>query len=96
MAYEWRNESDPPVLQCTGEMGHIECGELRNELLVAVSDGRDWSLDLSGVTEAGTLFVQLLMSAKLMAESQGRTLSLANVSTPVRSAFERVAVEIGA
>jgi len=95
MSFEWINESDPPVLQCTGDMGHIECGELREHLLTAAAEGRDLRIDISKVADAGTIFVQLLISARRTAELQGRSWVLQGASDSVQAAFARVAVAEG-
>jgi anti-anti-sigma regulatory factor len=96
MSYEWGSESETPVLFCSGEIGHIECGNLRTEILKAIESSQDLNLDLSGVTDAGTMFVQLTISAKIAAEAKGLSMNLLNASASILSAFERTGVEMGA
>lgn len=95
MSYEWRNESETPVLLCSGELGPIECGELRTELLSAMDAQHDFAIDLAGVNEAGTIFVQLMISARAAAEAKGVAVTVINPSEIASTAFRRISVEMG-
>ena len=95
MSFEWREHSGKDVLWLSGEQGHIECGELRTELLSAIDTRQEVILDMSNISEAGTIFVQLVLSAKKQAASKGITLRVADPSLAATTAFERVGLSAG-
>lgn len=96
MSFEWRTESDGTVLFCEGEMGHLACEELRTELLLAMDYQRELNIDLSGVTDAGSIFVQVLASSRKTANARELSVNLLNPSPAVESAMQRISVGQGA
>jgi anti-anti-sigma regulatory factor len=94
MNCEWRDELGKSVLFCSGEMGHIECANLRSELLSAMEKSKPLNIDVSGVTEAGTIFAQVLISTRSTAALRGLSMNLLKPSEAAKGALERIGIKM--
>lgn len=82
--------SDRHTLPIEGDVSIYTVGELKSQLLQAMTQHPALDLDLAMVTEIDGAGVQLLMSARKQALAMGQTLTLSNHSMPVLEMWERL------
>jgi anti-anti-sigma factor len=76
-------------IQLEGELDHEGCALIRDRFDQAVLDGEgDVVVAMDGVTFLASMGVGMLLKARETLASQGRTLKLSGVRTPVRKALE--------
>ena len=94
MAFEWLDSVDGRVLSCSGDLGPVECSELHRELVHATAVEGAIAIDLSRVTEAGTMAIQLVLSAQKTASDLGKAFRLTHPSQCWTSACERASLRV--
>lgn len=72
------------ALRLDGELTVHTAADRRAQVLSALDAGGAIGLDLSGVTEADTAGVQLLLVLRREADLQGRTLEVTGAATALR------------
>lgn len=82
--------TDRHTLPIEGDVSIYTVGELKSQLLQAMTQHPALDLDLAMVTEIDGAGVQLLMSARKQALAMGQTLTLSNHSMPVLEMWERL------
>jgi anti-anti-sigma factor len=82
--------TDRHTLPIEGDVSIYTVGELKSQLLQAMTQHPALDLDLTMVTEIDGAGVQLLMSARKQALAMGQTLTLSNHSMPVIEMWERL------
>ena len=95
MSCETKDLKNKRVLRCAGDLGHLECEEIRKEVLSAFDQHRNLDVDLSRVSEAGTILVQVLLAARRTAAEVGVGFAVSAASDAAKQAFERVGLEVG-
>jgi len=78
------------VITVTGGVGLDEAGAIKALLLDAFGEHDAVTVDLSGVTEVDTCFLQVLVSAQKSAEKRGVRLTLSDTSEELRRAAGRL------
>lgn len=72
-------------LALTGEMTIFTAALIKDQLMEAIQLGEDLNVDLSGVTEFDTSGLQILVSAKKLAEVQKSVLQFSEPADSVAS-----------
>lgn len=85
----WEDKDGARWIQLEGELDHEGCALIRDRFDKAVLDGKgDVVVAMDGVTFLASMGVGMLLKARETLASQGRTLKLSGVRTPVRKALE--------
>jgi len=77
-------------LKIEGSLSVYEVAELREKILAYLEKNKDMILDLEEVTECDTAGIQLLYSARKIAEEEGKTFTVTSASDPVFEAITRI------
>ncbi len=93
MSLTRKEEDGCVIVKIEGAISVVEAESIRDELMACLDIYDGLSLDLEGVSAIDTAGLQLLYSARISAQSAGKSFAVSNVSSDVQEAVERAGMK---